>query len=53
MPATKRRFGGKVFAPWVVGVSKRDATREAREIRAEGRLARVTKAGDGYTIWVR
>lgn len=47
-------FRGKKYTLFDWAANKREAMREARELRREdGRHVHLTKADEGYHIWVR
>ena len=48
-----RTFDGKEYKSFDWCQTKREATREKAEQRKIGKSVRVTKATDGYIIWVR
>lgn len=50
---SKRKFGGKVYTESEIRYTKSDARDTAEEHRKGGRLARITKSGKMYIIWVR
>ncbi len=53
MAKRTRRFDGNVYSLFDFTFNKREAKKEAKELRAKGKRVRVIPAGTGYHIWVR
>ena len=50
---TTRKFNGKTYMLFDWASTRREATKEANELRREGWRVRVVPAGEGYHIWRR
>jgi hypothetical protein len=48
-----RTFNGKSYKPFDWCRTKREAIKEKREQQKIGKSVRVTKATEGYMLWVR
>jgi hypothetical protein len=48
-----RKFGGKVYRLFDFAFNRSEAEQEAKEVRKDGSLVRVVRAGDGYLLWRR
>ncbi len=53
MAKTTRTFAGKAYRLFDFAFTKREANKEAKELRNKGKLVRVVPAGEGFHIWVR
>lgn len=51
MIKTHKRFGRKTYTIFDWCQTKREAIREAKQLRKAGWFARIISAGTGYHVW--